>query len=468
MKPSPAWSVPRFFDASDRDFQEGLISLTRDLCIPRTGVVADGNRELFERVSAEVPLRILSFPSGAELEGWVIPDNWAVESFRVFQNGTEVFDGAAQSLSVGYYSNSYSGELSLDELRQHTTSDPSLPSATVFHCQWQYQPWAADWHVSIPDAILRRLQPGRIQVELTTRKWPGEMLVGVAEVPGRSQEVIAFNSNNCHPHMANDGFAGTAVLIRLMQWLSERDNHYTYRLVIAPEHVGSVFYLGSLSQEERAAIRACLFEEMPGTSGALKAASTFLGNTSLDKAVANALTSFASDHVLVPWRAGAGNDETVWEAPGYEIPCVELTRCEDQFAPYPEYHTSADTWELMDPEKMTETLEVLAQTVRILEEDVIITRKFDGLPALSNPRYDLYIDRPDPSRPDIQSLEESGWGRLQDSLLRLMDGSWSVLDIAHEFGVPFVQLRRYIERFAEVDLVELTRAPIRHGGRPTP
>ena len=27
------------------------------------------------------------------------------------------------------------------------------------------------------------------------------------------------------------------------------------------------------------------------------------------------------------WREGAGNDETVWESPGFEIPFVELTRC---------------------------------------------------------------------------------------------------------------------------------------------
>jgi len=80
-------------------------------------------------------------------------------------------------------------------------------------------------------------------VELETEYEDGEMLIGVCNKAGQTSKTIVFNSNNCHPHMANDGFAGTAVLIRLFQWLATQDTYYSYRLVIAPEHLGSVFYL---------------------------------------------------------------------------------------------------------------------------------------------------------------------------------------------------------------------------------
>ena len=118
------------------------------------------------------------------------------------------------------------------------------------------------------------------------------------------------------------------VLIRLMQWLASRDTFYSYRLVIGPEHLGSVFYLRDRPRLDVNQMVGGIFMEMPGTAGPLKAASTFLGGHAIDRAVANALRHHARAHALVPWREGAGNDETVWEAPGYEVPFVELTRCD--------------------------------------------------------------------------------------------------------------------------------------------
>ena len=49
--------------------------------------------------------------------------------------------------------------------------------------------------------------------------------------------------------MANDGFAGTAVLIEIMKYISTIKPFYSYRLIIAPEHLGSVFYLKSLKKK---------------------------------------------------------------------------------------------------------------------------------------------------------------------------------------------------------------------------
>jgi aminopeptidase-like protein len=269
-----------------------------------------------------------------------------------------------------------------------------------------------------------------------------------------------FNSNNCHPQMANDGFAGTAVLIRLMQWLASRDTFYSYRLVIGPEHLGSVFYLRDRPRSDVNQMVGGIFAEMPGTAGPLKAASTFRGGHALDRAMANALRHHARAHVIVPWRKGAGNDETVWEAPGYEVPFVELTRCEDQFAPFREYHSSLDKPELMDPAQLEETLLVLQKAVEALEGDAVIHRRFDGLICLSNPEYDLYLERPDPAVTKNLAADAEKWGHLLDCLFRYFDGRTTILEIAERHDLPFDRLRQYIERFEAKGLVDLERTEI--------
>lgn len=440
---------------------KGMMELVRDLCSFHTGVVAEENEAFFARVAQELPVQIFRFTSGESHNGWVVPDNWQVRRAKLFRDGEEVFDGTRHTLGVGYYSRSFTGELSWEDLAPSLVTNPDLPDAYMFHCMWQYRPWDADWAMCIPHSIYKFLGPGgKYRVELKTTYAPGEMLVAHSHKAGRSPKTIVFNSNNCHPHMANDGSAGTAVLIRLMQWLQERDTHYSYRLVIGPEHLGSVFYLRDLPRRDVDNMVCGIFEEMPGTSGSLKAASTFLGGHMLDHAFANALRHHSKGYELVPWRKGAGNDETVWEAPGYEVPFVEVTRCEDQFAPFREYHSSLDTAELMDPARLDEMLFMLQKVVEILEDNVTIQRRFDGLICLSNPKYGLYMERPDPSVTKDLDFDAEKWGHLLDCLFRYMDGSMTVLEIARCHDLPFDRLRRYVGRFEEKGLVTLSRAEI--------
>jgi aminopeptidase-like protein len=443
------------------DGTEHMIPLVRDLCAIRTAVVADGNEALFARIARELPLEIFRFRSGDTYNGWVIPDNWRVKRAKLFRDGVEVFDGTENSLGVGYYSRSFAGELDWKDLEPKLVTNPKLPDAYMFHCMWQYRPWDADWRLVVPHRVFKGLGSGRYRVELETQYEAGEMLVAHSHHKGQSSKTIVFNSNNCHPHMANDGFAGTAVLIRLMQWLAKRDTYYSYRLVIAPEHLGSVFYLRDLPRAELDDMVCGVFEEMPGTQGPIKATATFAGGHMIDRAFANTLRCYYPEsHALVPWRKGAGNDETVWEAPGYEVPFVELTRCEDQFAPYREYHSSLDTPDLMDPKRLAEVLDTLKRVVMILEENVFVERKFDGLVCLSNPEYRLYMERPDPSVVKDLDADAEKWGHLLDCLFRYMDGTMTVLDIAEKHDLPFDRLMRYLKRFEEKGLVSLHRADL--------
>jgi aminopeptidase-like protein len=437
-----------------------MIELIRDLCAFRTGVVSDENTKLFARIGRELPLEIFSYASGDKYNGWQVPNNWRVNRAKLFREDNEVFDFTVNTLGVGYYSKSFTGELDWKDLLPHLVTNPNLPDAFMFHCMWQYRPWDADWRLVMPYTVFRNLAPGRYRVELETEYEQGEMLVAQCHKAGRSPKTIVFNSNNCHPHMANDGFAGTAVLIRLMQWLMTKDTYYSYRLVIGPEHLGSVFYLRDLPRAEVDAMVCGIFEEMPGTGGPIVAASTFAGGHMIDQAFKNVLCHYSLAHHLVPWRKGAGNDETVWEAPGYEVPFVEMTRREDQFAPYAEYHSSLDTPNLMQPAQLEEVLECLKKVVEVLEENSVVSRCFDGLICLSNPEYDLYMERPDPAVVKDLDADAEKWGHLLDCLLRYMESDMTILDIANHHDLPFDRLSSYLRRFEDKGLVKLKRAEI--------
>ena len=437
-----------------------ILTMARDLCAYATGVVADDNEPLFARLAQELQLTFHRYRSGEEYQGWVVPQNWRVKRAEIRRDGRVVFDGMAHTLAVGRYSKSFRGRLTWDALKPYLVTNPDLPDAYMFHCMWQYRPWVAEWALCVPYSAYQQLGPGTYEVELETEYTPGEMLVGVHEKKGRSDRTIVFHSNSCHPHMANDGFAGTALLVRLFQWLKGVDTFYTYRLVIGPEHLGTVFYLRDMPQAELERIVCGVFEEMPGTGGPIKVASTFLGGHLIDRAFANAARHHARAYALVPWRQGAGNDETVWEAPGYEVPFVEVTRSEELMHPYREYHSSLDTPELMQPAQLEEFLVVLKNVVHILENDARAYRRFDGLICLSNPAYGLDMEREDPAIDKKLPADSEKWGYLLDCLLRYFDGSMTVLDIAEKHDLPFDRVLNYIRQFEEKGLVKLEFEPV--------
>jgi aminopeptidase-like protein len=439
---------------------ESILELTRDLCEYATGVVAPDNERLFARIADELPINVLSYPSGSSHNGWVVPELWRVERATISRNGRELFDGTVDPLAVAAYSHSFSGELDLEELRPHLVTSERFPEAYVYHCMWQYRPWDADWALSVPYDLYRKVEAGSYRVELETSREPGEMLVAELELPGRSERTIVFNAHTCHPRMANDDFAGVAVLIRLFQWLQKRDLSYTYRLVLGPEHLGTVFYLRDQPEEALERFVCGVFSEMPGTSGPLTIASSFLGNQPVDRALANAARHCARAARFVPWRLGAGNDETVWEAPGYEVPFVEVSRSEDVLAPFPEYHTSRDRPELLDVRQLEEFAAVLRRMIEILEQNAVAYRRFDGLICLSNPEYGLYRERPDPAVAKELASDSEKWGYLADSLLRYFDGSLTVLEIAEKHELSFEEVLAYVRRFEEKGLVTLEPALI--------
>ena len=114
----------------------------------------------------------------------------------------------------------------------------------------------------------------------------------------------------------------------------------------------------------------------------------------------------------------------------------------------------------MQPGQIEEMLVTLQKVVEVLEENSVVRRRFNGLICLSNPNYDLYMERPDPSV--VKDLEEDSekWGHLLDCLFRYMDGDHRVLDIAERHDLPFDRLLRYLKRFEEKGLVELQFAEI--------
>jgi len=414
------------------------------------GVAKPDNRRMFELLGAIHPLTLAAYPSDGEHNGWVTPQAGQALVATIKRNGETLFDGTVHPLAVIGASTSFRGVLSKAELDKHVFHSERFPDAYVFHSMNNYRPWARDWGFCVPYNLWKTWPDGDYAVDLQMRYVPQDMLVGKCRVAGGSPQTVVFNAHTCHPCQANDGLVGVVVLLELFKWLASRKTRFSYLGVFAPEHLGTVFDIAAMPAEELAQIRLGCFVEMVGSRTPYALQRTFAGDTRFDALVEYVLRDVQPDLHVGPFRTVVGNDETVWEAPGIEVPMVSVSRW-----PYPEYHTSADDLSIIAEQSMAQTLDVLKRIVRILEDDCVMIRKFTGLVALSNPKYDLYVQRLDPVVDKGLSDLDLKFGLLQDYLPRFFDGNHSVFEIARRFDVPFEILREHIGRFEAEGLVEL-------------
>jgi aminopeptidase-like protein len=416
------------------------------------GVVTPDNNALFHAMTKFLPFKTIRFKSGSEFNGWKVPKCWEVKRAEVRTNGNLLFDGTKHPLGVAALSKSFRGKLTSKQLRPHIHTRPDVPSAHGYHCMWQYRPWDRDWCLCVPHSQFKKWpKNGSFSVDLITKDRPGFMKVAEYHLPGKSKKTFVINAHTCHPRQANDDIVGMAVAIALFQKLRKRKNRYSYRLVLGPEHLGTVFYLSRMPERERKRILGGYFLEMPGTPYPLKVASSFHGDSVVDYAIREICAREKIKWRKVGWRQGAGNDETVWEAPGYEIPFVEISRCKKTFKPFREYHTSADNIENINWKNVKVFYNLIFKSIKKIEKIEFLERKFNGLPCLSNPKINLYNERYDPAVKKKKISHSLGY--LNDHILRYFDGKTPILYKIKSHQKNYKKIKKIIKNFRSKGLI---------------
>jgi hypothetical protein len=232
-----------------------------------------------------------------------------------------------------------------------------------------------------------------------------------------------------------------------MRRLQGRSTKFGYSLVLSPGIVGSELYLAGLSKTDRGRILEGIFLEMLGSDTELAVQESRRSMVSVSHTLKASL-----DELGVPYRTGSFesilvNDEYIWE--NYGIPMLSLSRF-----PYPEYHSSKDSVEIIKNDRLEEAVDVLMATIDRLESSPIIVKKFEGNICLSNPMYDLYMDYGQVALGDTLSEKRRRMRHLMD-FVPALERPVTVKAVADHVGLPEEDVVSYLRRWAAKGLVDL-------------
>lgn len=443
-----------------------MLDLIRELWFLKRDIVSDDFDRALYRLAEVVPMTIHEYPTGEPCWTWRVPEKWTChEAFLETLDGRRLLDYAEHPLHAVSYSLPFEGVVSREELLRHLHVHPRQPDAIPFVFKY----YERDWGLCAAQSLRDALSDESYRVVIRSSFEPGTLKVGEVVIEGESEESFVIVAHLCHPAMVNDDLSGVVVSLEVARALEARREgghilslqaepdlrglplQYTYRVLILPETIGSVAYL---SHHEHLIPRMVggLFLEMLGNDSPHALQGSFQPDSQPDRCFRAALRSLDPQGYRGAYRTIIDNDERQFNAPGVRVPMLSLSRVQAPKAsglpPYPEYHSSLDTPEIVTQGRLEASRDVVLGLISAWERNQYVVNNFKGEVFASG--YGIWID---------YRLNPEGHRNLF-TIMERCDGSRTVADIASELNLSFQAIWEVVSLLEEKGLVWFSREPV--------
>lgn len=385
-------------------------------------ITGNGVRETLRIVQRVIPLKIHEVPTGTQAFDWNVPKEWNIRDAYVKNAiGEKVIDFKRSNLHVLNYSVPIHTKLPLAELKEHLFSIPDRPEWIPYKTCY-YKP---NWGFCLSEKQRQSLDEGEYEVFIDSSLEEGHLTYGEYRIEGETDEEVLLSCHICHPSLCNDNLSGIALVALLAQHLTGRSLRYSYRFVFVPGTIGSITWLSenepALSRIKHGLVVACV-----GDPGPMTYKKSRRGDAEIDQVVQQVLAHSGQPHQIREFSP-YGYDERQYCSPGFNLAVGSLTRT--PHGEFPEYHTSADNLDLVQPEYLADSFSKYLAVIQTLERNKRYLNKNPKCEPQLGKRglYKAFGGKMDQPKRELAML----W------VLNFSDGDHSLLDISRKSGLEF-------------------------------
>lgn len=327
-------------------------------------ITGDGVRETLKILKEECPLlKTYEVPSGTKVYDWIVPKEWNIKDAWIKNpEGEKIIDFKQNNLHVLGYSTPVHKKVSLEDLLKIIYTLPEQPDLIPYITSYYKERYG----FCMSENQKQNLKNGEYEIFIDSELKDGFLTYGEIIIPGKTEKEVLLSTYICHPSMANNELSGPIITIELAKWLSGKENKYTYRIVFAPETIGSITYLSrnyEKMKENTVAgyVLTCLGDEKNYSYLASR-----YGDTLADRAALCALKHYVEDFKVYSFL-DRGSDERQYCSPGINLPVCSVMRT--RYGDYPEYHTSGDDLNLVTPKGLEGGYNIYKKIIEIIENN---------------------------------------------------------------------------------------------------
>jgi aminopeptidase-like protein len=384
-------------------------------------ITGAGIRQTLAAIQERIPLRTFDVPTGTPVFDWTVPKEWNIrDAYIQGPDGTRHVDFRRCNLHVVNYSVPVHAVMPLRELRPHLFTLPEHPDWIPYRTSYYQETWG----FCLSHHQLLALEEGDYEVRIDSTLEEGRLTYGECYLPGRSTDEVLISCHACHPSLANDNLSGLSVATFLAKFLAGQDHRLSYRFLFIPGTIGAITWLAQ-NRDQVGRIRHGLVLTCIGDSGDFHYKKSRQGDAEIDRAAAHVLRHHSRSPEILDFSP-YGYDERQYCSPGFDLPVGCLMR--SVWGSFPEYHTSADNLDFIQPGQLAGSLRACVAIMDVLENNERYCNQ--------NPYCEPQLGR----RNLYRSTGGEGIGveisaRLW--VLNFSDGRHSLLDIAERSGLPF-------------------------------
>ena len=406
-------------------------------------IMGQGVRDTFDILRRYMPdMKLYEVPTGTRVFDWTVPNEWTIrDAYIEDENGQRIVDMKVNNLHVMGYSTPVDEWMSLSELREHIYTLKDQPDL-IPYCTSYYK---ERWGFCMSEDQLQTLPEGKYHAYIDSELKPGSLTYGELIIPGESSEEIFFSSYICHPSMANNECSGPVVMTKLAEHIKAMESRrYTYRLVLLPETIGAITYLSRNLDDMKKNIIAGFNITCVGDDRAYSIVHSRYANTLADRVLMNVLRGHYPDFCEYSYLE-RGSDERQYQAPGVDIPLVCF--CRSKYHIFPEYHTSGDNLDIISPDGLGGSLDVLLQCIEALENN----RKYK-IKCLCEPQFGRRGLMPTTS--NKESYKDT---LILKDIAAYADGTNDIFELSDHIGHSVHDMLPTVKKMAEAGLIEAVK-----------
>jgi aminopeptidase-like protein len=319
------------------------------------------------------------------------------------------------------YSTPLHAKLRLEELKQHLFTLPEHPDWIPYRTSY----YSENWGFCLSHSQWLELKDDEYEVCIDSSLQDGHLTYGEYWLKGETVEEILISCHVCHPSLCNDNLSGISLATQLAQRLARVSRRYSYRFLFIPGTIGSITWL-ALNQALAARIKHGLVVVCVGDGGRFTYKKSRRGDTEVDRAAAHVLKQSGAEYAIRDFYP-YGYDERQYCSPGFNLAVGSLSR--SAHGTFPQYHTSADNLEFVQPQYLAESLLMYLAVLGVLEGNRFYLSQNQYCEPQLGKRglYKAIGGHADSKSQEMAML----W------VCNLSDGNYSLLDIAERSGLPF-------------------------------
>ncbi|MBU1849265.1 MAG: DUF4910 domain-containing protein [Nanoarchaeota archaeon] len=400
-------------------------------------ITGNGVRKTLKIIQQHIPIKIHEVPTGTKAFDWTIPKEWNIDDAYVMdEHGNRIIDFKKNNLHVMGYSIPVNKMISLSELQQHLYSLPEQQEAIPYVTSY----YKKRWGFCIRHKDREKLKEGKYKVFIDSSLKDGSLTYGEIIIPGKSKKEVFLSTYICHPSMANNELSGPAVTTFLVKWILSKPRKYTYRIIFIPETIGSITYLSKNLDIMKQNVVVGFNISCVGDNKVYSYLPSRNGDTYADRIALNILLFKQSKFIKYSFL-DRGSDERQYNAPGIDLPVCCIMR--SKYGTYPEYHTSLDNLEFINPEGLSGTYDVFKECLNLIEKNAKYKIKCLGEPQLG--KRGLY--------PTISTKTSGNQVKKMMDFIVYADGTNDLIDISNKINVPVWELYPVIKKLKSAKLL---------------